>query len=183
MKKMEENQLKMTTKKIAQATIVGAAYAALTAVLAPISYGPIQFRISEVLCILPFFAPFTSWGLFLGCIIANLASPSGVLDVIFGPLATLGACLCIAAIGKRGVGAKSWLRILLACLMPALWNGVIIGLVLMWTLTETHFPQFSNAFWVFGGEVALGELAVMLILGIPVIKALQHTPWAKQESV
>ena len=175
--------MQMTTKKIAQAAIVGAAYAALTVVLAPISYGPIQFRVSEVLCILPFFAPFTSWGLFIGCIIANLASPSGVLDVFFGPLATLGACLCIAAIGQRGAGAKSWFRIFLACLMPALWNGVIIGLVLMWTLTETRFPQFSNVFWVFGGEVALGELVVMLVLGIPVIKALQSTPWAKKASL
>lgn len=46
----------------------------------------------------------------------------------------------------------------------------------MWTLTETRFPQFSNVFWAFGGEVALGELAVLLILGIPVIKALQRTP-------
>jgi len=183
MKKMEANQVQLTTKKIAQAAVVGAAYAALTAVLAPISYGPVQFRISEVLCILPFFAPFTTWGLFIGCIIANLASPSGVMDVIFGSLATLGACLCISAFGQRGQGAKSWLRILLACLMPAIWNGVIIGLVLMWTLTDTHFPQLSSTFWVFGGEVALGELAVMLVLGIPVIKALQHTPWAKQESV
>ena len=175
--------MKMITRRIAQAAVAGAAYAALTAVLAPISYGPVQFRVSEVLCILPFFAPFTTWGLFIGCIIANLASPSGVLDVIFGSLATLGACLSIAAIGQRGAGAKSWLRIILACLMPAVWNGVIIGLVLMWTLTDTHFPQFSNVFWVFAGQVALGELAVMLVLGAPAVKALQHTPWANNESV
>ncbi len=167
----------ISTKKLALCAIVGAAYAALTMLLAPISYGPIQFRVSEVLCILPFFVPETAWGLFLGCVVANLTSPSGMLDIVFGSLATLGSCLCIAAIGKRGERADNWLSIILACLMPAVWNGVIIGGVLTWTLTETVFPQFSSVFWVFGGEVALGELVVLFVLGIPLIKALQHSPW------
>ena len=60
------------TQRLAAAAVVGAAYAALTMALAPISYGTVQFRISEVLCILPYFMPFTSWGLFAGCLIANL---------------------------------------------------------------------------------------------------------------
>lgn len=63
-----------STKKLAAAAVVGAAYAALTMVLAPISYGAIQMRVSEVLCILPFFVPCTAWGLFLGCAIANVIS-------------------------------------------------------------------------------------------------------------
>ena len=44
-------------RKLTAAAIVGAAYAALTIALAPISYGAIQCRISEVLCILPYFLP------------------------------------------------------------------------------------------------------------------------------
>lgn len=160
-----------STKKLAAAAVVGAAYAALTMVLAPISYGAIQMRVSEVLCILPFFAPCTAWGLFLGCAIANLVSASGVLDVVFGSLATLGACLCVAALGK-GSGARSWTRCILAALMPVVWNAVIVGAVLMWTLTETAFPTFSPVFWVFAGEVGAGELAVMLVLGLPLLRLL-----------
>lgn len=160
-----------STKKLTAAAVVGAAYAALTMVLAPISYGAIQMRVSEVLCILPFFAPCTVWGLFIGCAIANLISASGILDVIFGSLATLGACLCIAALGK-GSGARSWTRCILAVLMPVVWNAVIVGLVLMWTLTETAFPAFSPVFWVFAGEVGAGELAVMVILGLPLLRLL-----------
>lgn len=160
-----------STKKMTAAAVVGAAYAALTMVLAPISYGVIQMRVSEVLCILPFFAPCTAWGLFLGCAIANLISAAGVLDVVFGSLATLGACLCVAALGK-GCGAKSWTRCILAALMPVVWNAVIVGAVLMWTLTETAFPSFSPVFWVFAGEVGAGELAVMLVLGLPLLRLL-----------
>ena len=69
----------ITTRKLAAAAVTGAAYAALTMLLAPISYGAIQCRISEVLCILPFFIPCTAWGLFAGCAIANLLSAAGIL--------------------------------------------------------------------------------------------------------
>ena len=85
----------ITTRKLAAAAVTGAAYAALTMLLAPISYGAIQCRVSEVLCILPFFIPCTAWGLFAGCAIANLLSAAGIFDVIFGSLATLLAALCL----------------------------------------------------------------------------------------
>lgn len=164
-----------TTRKMAVAAIVGAAYAALTMVLAPISYGPVQMRISEVLCILPFFVPCTTWGLFVGCAIANIISAAGIWDVVFGSLATLFACLCIQALGQRGRGASSWPRVLMAALMPVVWNAVIIGAMLMWTLTDAVFPHFTFTFLVFAGEVALGELVVMFVLGIPLLKLLERS--------
>ena len=55
--------------RLAVMAVIAAAYAALTIVLAPISYGPVQFRISEVLCILPFFIPSSTWGLVVGCVV------------------------------------------------------------------------------------------------------------------
>ena len=94
----------ITTRKLTAAAVTGAAYAALTMLLAPISYGAIQCRVSEVLCILPFFIPCTAWGLFAGCAIANLLSAAGIFDVVFGSLATLLAALCTAWLG-RGRGA------------------------------------------------------------------------------
>ncbi len=102
----------ITTRKLAAAAVTGAAYAALTMLLAPISYGAIQCRVSEVLCILPFFIPCTAWGLFAGCAIANLLSAAGIFDVVFGSLATLLAALCTAWLGRaaarsRGCGASS----------------------------------------------------------------------------
>ena len=55
----------ITTKKLAFAAVVGAAYAALTMLLAPISFGLVQFRVAEALCILPAFLPAASWGLWV----------------------------------------------------------------------------------------------------------------------
>ena len=81
--------MKFPVRKIAFSAVVAAVYAALTMLLAPISYGVLQFRISEVLCILPFFFPSTVWGLFIGCAISNILSTYGLLDVVMGSAATL----------------------------------------------------------------------------------------------
>ena len=142
----------ITTRKLAAAAVTGAAYAALTMLLAPISYGAIQCRVSEVLCILPFFIPCTAWGLFVGCAIANLLSAAGIFDVVFGSLATLLAALCTAWLG-RGRGAQSWLRCVLAALMPVVFNFVFVGAVLTWSLTDAVFPHLNASFWLFGGQV------------------------------
>ena len=135
----------ITTRKLAAAAVTGAAYAALTMLLAPISYGAIQCRVSEVLCILPFFIPCTAWGLFAGCAIANLLSAAGIFAVVFGSLATLLAALCTAWLG-RGRGAQSWLRCVLAALMPVVFNFVFVGAVLTWSLTDAAFPHLNASF-------------------------------------
>ena len=164
-------------KRMADADMIGAAYAALTMALAPISYGPIQMRVSEVLCVLPFFLPCATWGLFIGCMIANLISAAGVWDVVFGSLATLGSCLCIQALGQRGKKVSSWPHIILAMLMPVVWNAFIVGGMLTWSFTDTPVFRFSRQFWIFAAEVGLGELIVMFVLGIPLLKLLEHSEW------
>ena len=85
-----------TTRKLVVSAITGAAYAVITMLLAPISYGSLQFRVSEAMCILPFFVPATAAGLFIGCAISNLISAAGILDIVFGSMATLLAALCTA---------------------------------------------------------------------------------------
>lgn len=161
--------MKINTRNLITAAVVGALYAVLTMVLAPISYGALQFRVSEVLCILPFFMPFTAWGLFVGCIVANLMSTAGVLDVVFGSLATLITCLCIAWCGKMGNTLKARL---LACFMPVIWNGLIVGATLTIALAGLNPLAHFGAFLVFAGEVALGELGVMYLIGLPLMTYL-----------
>ena len=165
---------KTATLKLATAAVVGACYAVLTMILAPISYGAVQFRVSEALCILPFFMPCTAWGLFGGCIIANLLT-GNIFDIVFGSLATLLAALCTAWLG-RGRGAQSWVRCILAALMPVVFNVVLVGAVLTWSLTDAVFPHLNASFWVFGGQVALGEIAVLGVLGLPLMRLLPRNP-------
>ena len=151
-----------TTHKLVSAAIVGALYTVLTLVLAPISYGPVQCRISEALCILPFFMPRTAWGLFFGCAIANIASAAGLPDIVFGSLATLIACLCIALCGKKN-------KKVLACLMPVVWNALIVGAMLTKVIAGLDPIESFGAFAVFAGQVGLGEAAAMFVIGLPLM--------------
>ena len=159
-----------SVRRVAFGALIAAVYAVVTILTASFAYGPVQFRIAEALCILPFFFPWTTWGLFVGCILANIISPVGPLDMIFGSLATLGCCLCVAAIGKRWDG-KSWGKCILACLMPAIWNGVVIGALLALTAGSEEGAKLT-LFFLYGAEVAAGELAVLFILGLPLMRWL-----------
>ncbi len=148
-----------TLRKLTFAAAVGALYAALTIALSPFSYGPLQFRVSEVLCILPFFLPFTSWGLFVGCALANLLGGFGLPDIVFGSLATLAAGFCTSRISFRPL-----------TLAPVvLFNAVIVGALISFTMTPAVFWEgFSlNAL-----QIGLGELGVMYIIGLPLLYAL-----------
>ena len=159
-----------SVRRVAFGALVAAVYAVVTILTASFAYGPVQFRIAEALCILPFFFPWSTWGLFVGCILANIISPVGPLDMVFGSLATLGCCVCVAAIGK-GWDGKSWGRCILACLMPAVWNGVIVGALLALTAGSEEGAKLA-LFFLYGAEVAAGELAVMFILGLPLMRWL-----------
>ena len=156
------------TLRLAVSAVIAAAYAALTIVLAPISYGPLQFRVSEALTVLPFLMPGTVWGLFAGCIVANLYTGS-ILDILFGSLATLGAALCTAFFGKKGSTVKN--RIL-GCLMPVLFNAVIVGAVLTWGY---QIQEFENPLLSYGFNaltVGVGEAGVLYLIGYPLLQYL-----------
>jgi len=158
---------KITTRKITFAGIVAALYAVITIALGFIGYGPVQFRIAEALCILPFFFPASVWGLFVGCIISNLMSPYP-LDVVAGALATLIAALCTMWAGKSGRG--SVMMKALACLPPVVFNAVIIGaLIAYYMVGAVNADVFMAAFMLNGLQVGLGELAVMFVIGLPIM--------------
>ena len=145
-----------TTLRLTYSAILAVAYAALTFVLAPISYGPIQYRVSEALTIAPFFIPCSIWGLWAGCILSNLYTGS-VLDIIF------------AYFGSKGNTVKN--RVL-GCLMPVLFNAVIVGVVLTWgyQIREFESPLKSYAFNAL--TVGLGEAGVLYLIGYPLLKQL-----------
>ena len=155
--------------RLAVMAVIAAAYAALTVVLAPISYGPVQFRVSEALTALPFLMPGAVWGIFAGCILANLYTGS-VLDIVFGSLATLLAGLLTAWFGKKGNTVKNRL---LGCLMPVLFNAVIVGAVLTWGYGFQEFPDKPLASYGFNAlTVGLGEAGVLYLIGYTLIRQL-----------
>lgn len=149
--------MKSKTQKIVMAALIAAVYAALTLSLAFISYGQIQFRVAEALTILPFFSSTSIVGLFIGCVIANLLSPIGPLDIIVGSLATLIAAIITFYIGKSNLQYKRYLAPLPAVIV----NAVLIGLLISYT---AHIPFILPAL-----QVGFGELVCTYVLGLPLL--------------
>ncbi|GEP65089.1 membrane protein [Clostridium beijerinckii] len=153
-----------TVKRLVKTAIIAALYAVITLVLAPISYGPIQFRVSEIMVLLAFFDPFYIVGLTLGCFIANILGPNGLADIIFGTLATFISVYAVS-ITERFVKNKKT-SLIIASLWPTIFNGVIIG----WMLNYIYqFPLVLSI-----GEVAIGEFVVVTIVGVPIVRLLQN---------
>ena len=92
----------MNAKKLVTNALIAAIYTAAALLLAPLSYGVLQFRVSEALVLLPFIKKDTIWGVTIGCLLANLLNPLGAnpLDVVFGTLATFIAAVLTARCKK-----------------------------------------------------------------------------------
>ncbi len=172
-------------RKLLRAGLIAALYFVLTYFLAPISFGPIQVRISEALVVLPFAFPEAIFGVTVGCLIANFTSPFGLIDVIFGTLLTFIAAVLTWIIGK------TTRKKLLAPIPPILLNGFgvafyvislaqlspielekVRGLSAAFTYIFTHFsllPYLGGAF-----VIGLGEALATYLLGIPLLSAVER---------
>lgn len=148
---------------LATGGIIAAMYAAVTLLLLPISYHLMQVRVSEALCVLPFFTPAAVPGLFIGCLVANLIGGAPLPDVIFGSLATLLAAVCTYLLGKYWKGsAAKWLAPLPAVLL----NALIVG----WVLCDVY--QVGEPYLVCALFVGAGQAISCYGLGMPLLYAL-----------
>ena len=145
-------------KRLTQAAVIAALYVALGVLqnlLLPGSASmAIQFRVAEALCVLSLFTPTAIWGLSVGCLLFNLTQAGALpLDFLVGTAATAFSALSMYALGKcRWRGSR-----VLALLMPALWNGLLVG----WELSV----YVGGGFWINALYVAIGEAVVLLVLG------------------
>lgn len=156
-----------TTRQIALSGLIAALYAALSLLSSVfgLTYLPIQCRFSEALTVLPFFLPEAIPGLFVGCLVTNLMSTVGPLDIIFGSMATLLAAMWTAKMPNK------WL----APLPPVLCNAVIVGALISWY--EVGFgPEFSALFAWNAFTVGLGEAIACYVLGMLLLAALPRVP-------
>lgn len=138
---------------------IAAIYTALTMIFAPISFGPIQFRISEMLCILPFFTPAAVPGLFVGCFLSNLLCGSAAIDVVFGSVATL-----IGAIGSYQLRRNRWL----VSIPPILANVIIIPWVLRYAYGSEDMILYAMV------TIGIGEVLAVGVLGNLLLSVLNH---------
>lgn len=152
--------LKKNTMNTVWGAVIAAAYIALTFIsnIFGLAYGPIQFRVSEALTILPLFTPAAIPGLTVGCLISNIASFNPI-DMIFGTGATLAAS-CVTYL-LRNVKLKE--IPILSLLSPVVINGFTVGAEISIFLSVGE----QTGFLLSSLYVMLGEAAVVALLGVP----------------
>ncbi len=148
------------TRKIVFGAMIAALYAALTLLVYPWAFGPLQLRVAEALTVLPFLFPAAVPGLFVGCLLVNLIGGFGMLDIVFGSLATLIAGVMTAKIKNP----------YLAPLPPVLVNALVIG----WVMTQAFIgTPDAQPYWVFALQVGGGQLLACYGLGLPLLLVLR----------
>ena len=165
-------------KNSARDLTIAAVTAALYAVLGyfgnifSLTFGAIQIRFAEALTVLPFLFPATAPGLVIGCLITNILSPYGPLDIIFGTLATAIAAFLTAKMPR-------WY---LASLPPILINLIILPPIWSWAEIGAINPAFWGA-WAFNALTFLiGETIACYGLGTLLLRALPRIPTLRRQS-
>lgn len=154
----------MKNSNLFKASLIAAIYVSLCLILSPISFGPIQFRLSEILCLLAIDYPFAIVGVSLGCFIANLFFGGlGVIDVIFGTLATFLACTSGYYLRNKRVNGYP----LLSFLMIILFNSIIVGMEFGFIYDNIKIIPISIL------EVGISELFVVIV-GTPLYKKMKE---------
>lgn len=159
-----------TAKRLCRAGVIAALYVALTYAFAPVAFGAFQIRPAEALTLLPLFFPEAIPALYVGCILANLASPFLLYDLTIGPLATLAAAVCTYLIGlafrkytRRGAAA---LKVGLGGLFPVLFNAFVIPAVIVFLCSDGADATIA-VYWVTVGSFVLTETVWVIGLGVP----------------
>lgn len=154
---MRKRIIRLTT-----GAVIASLYVLFTFLSFSFASGAVQLRLSEALCILPYFTPVAIPGLFIGCLLANLVTGSAIWDVIFGSLATL-----IGAVGSYLLRRHRWL----VPLPPILANAIIVPLIIIYT---SGAPTWTPSLY-FGmvATVGLGEVLSCGVLGMLLMKALR----------
>lgn len=146
-----------STRNIVLSSLIAALYAGFTVMLAPISYGPIQFRAAEALTLLPYMVPQAIPGLFIGCFIANMLGGYGLVDIILGSAATLAAAWLTSKM------PNPWL----AAVPPVIINAVAVGGYLA-VITDVSVALTMI-------YIGLSEAVICFGIGVPMLYFLKKS--------
>ncbi len=146
-----------STAALVRAAVIGALYVALTLVLAPISFGPVQVRAAEALTVLPVLFPEAIPALYIGCLIANFGSPLGPVDVFGGSAVTLLAALATYRLRRNTM---------LALLPPVVFNAFLVSI---YVRTFLEWP-----YWLTVLSIGTGQTVAVYGLGLLLLRYLRQ---------
>lgn len=162
------NMKNLSVRRLVRCAVIAAVYVVVCLVLAPFSYGAVQVRVAEALCLLPVFGAEYIVGVTLGCFLANLLGSTVVVDVVFGTLATLLACLVTYKL--RDIRVKG--LAIPASLPPVAFNMIIVGAFEITFFFSDGAPTAALA--AFNAvTVGIGELISCTILGVALVKLIE----------
>ncbi len=156
---MQSGKTRKRAFYVCTAGLIAALYVVLTLASSALGLAsaPVQLRISEALCVLPFFTSAALPGLSVGCLLSNLLAGCIWQDVLFGTLATL----------LGSVGARLLRRVWWAVPLPTvLANTVILPFVMAYGYRfEAGLPYLMLT-------VGMGELLSAYLCGLVLLRAL-----------
>ena len=165
---------KLSVARLVRCAVIAAVYVVLCLALAPFSYGAVQVRIAEALCLLPVFGAEYIVGVTLGCFLANLLG-STVIDVVFGTLATLLACLVTYKLRDLRVKGLA----IPASLPPVVFNMLIVGAFEITFFFSDAAPTVALA--AFNAvAVGIGEIISCTIVGVALVKLVESNEGLKR---
>ncbi len=136
-----------------------------------LTFGPVQVRLGEALTVLPFLFPAAAPGLAVGCLLTNILSPYGPIDMVLGTLAT-----AIAAFWTTRM--RRWY---LAGLPPVVVNALLLPPMWAWAETGAWNAAFLTSYLFHLWTFALGEAAACYVLGTVLLKTLPRIPFLREQ--
>ena len=162
------------TSYLATSGVIAALYVVLTLPFAQFAFGPIQFRLAEIMTVLPIFSPAAIPGLTIGCFLSNLLNPDnlGPIDIIFGSLATLLAATWTRSIFGKGDWLKPILRDVVSLIPPVLCNALIVGTYLTYLLADGSVTLKMIGLCIL--SIGASEAVVVYAIGLPFLFFLRR---------
>lgn len=167
--------VKQNVRQLTTAAMIAGLYVVIGTIFAPVSFGPIQFRISEALTILAVFSPFMAGAVTVGCGIFNLIgfmlglNPL-LMDVVFGTFATGVAALMTWRLGH--IRFKGYP--ILAVLPPILINAIIIGGEITWLMTNSVFGNIK-VLLLNSAYIGVSQIIPCAVAGPILVTVLERT--------
>ena len=162
------------TRRVARSAMVAAVYVVLCLGLSPFSFGAIQIRVAELLTLMPIFGAEYIVAVSVGCFLSNLLGvamgTTAVVDILFGTLATVLACLVtyqLRNIRWKGLAIP-------ASIPPVIFNALIVGpeIAIFFSDSPATLPLIAwNAV-----TVGVGEVISCMILGVLFARIVEATP-------
>ena len=175
--------MKSNVKYLCDAAMIAAIYVVLNVLFMPISFGPIQCRISEALTVLPAFLPAAVPGVAVGCLIANILGGAILPDIVFGTLATLIAAVASYKLTQpmqtelyKTHKASISFRVL-TVLPPIISNTIIVPLVLKFAYgygDALYFMMFTVCIGEVIAVAGLGNILITIAARVPFFAALRN---------